>query len=170
MILRLNLRQNALHTLHHAVEHLQWSQTDPDERSFDHRNHSVQWKNEEGHLCFAWAEFSRLPSVYNLKFALLHLIQASELLLKSYVEQCEPAALFVRPGSKKTINLQTALSFTTERNPDLLTPAEVALLMQAKDLRNVIEHYEIEFSDKEFRSLCIDFSPSVYSSPRSYYQ
>jgi hypothetical protein len=44
-------------------------------------------------LCFAWAEFSRLPSVYNLKFALLHLIQASELLLKSYVEQCEPTAL-----------------------------------------------------------------------------
>jgi hypothetical protein len=156
MVLKLNLRQNALHTLHHAVEHLQWSQPDPDERSFDHYDHSVQW-NEEGHVYFAVAEFSRLPSAYNLKFALLHLIQASELLLKSYVEQCEPGALFVGPGSKKTINLQAALRFATDRNPDLLTPSEVALLMQAKAFRNAIEHYQIELSDKEFRSLCIDF-------------
>jgi hypothetical protein len=159
-MLKVDLRQNALHTLHHAIEHLQWSQGSTPgrgERSFDDDDHSVQWRNKDAHLCFVAPEFTRLPSVYNLKFALLHLIQASELLLKSYVEQCAPEALFVRPGSTKTINLQTALNFTIERNPTLLAPAEVALLLEAKAFRNTIEHYKIELTEKRLRSLCIDF-------------
>ncbi|MGH9614728.1 MAG: hypothetical protein ACRD4P_16800, partial [Bryobacteraceae bacterium] len=45
-VIKLNLRQNALHTLHHAVEHLHWSETETDQRdgrSFDPRDYSVQW-------------------------------------------------------------------------------------------------------------------------------
>ncbi len=157
-MLKLDLRQNALHTLHHAVEHLQWSEDTSrrDERSFDHDDRSVSWKDQKGHLCFAVPEFTRLPSGYNLKFSVLHLIQASELLLKSYVEQCDPAALFVRPGSTKTINLQQALEFTIKRNPTLLTPAEVALLLEAKRFRNAIEHYRFEMSE-DLRAICVDF-------------
>ncbi len=159
-MIKLNLRQNALHTLHHAVEHLHWSEVETPQkrgRSFNRDDHSVQWTTENGHLCSVAPDFTRLPLVYNLKFALLHLIQASELLLKSYVQQCEPTALFVRAGSRKTINLQTALNFTIERNPTLLAPGEVALLLEAKDFRNAIEHYEFDLGDKDLRTLCVDF-------------
>jgi hypothetical protein len=159
-MIKLNLRENALHTLYHAVEHLHRSQADglrEDGRAFDHDDHSVEWRNEHGDLCFVVPEFTRLPSVYNLKFALLHLIQASELLLKSYVEQCEPTAIFVRLGSRKTIDLRTALAFTIERNPALLTRAEYALLLEAKSFRNAVEHYQFALEERQFRTLCTDF-------------
>ena len=44
-IIRLNLRQNAIHTLHHAVEHLYWSDSDDrkEGRHFDHDEHMVSW-------------------------------------------------------------------------------------------------------------------------------
>ena len=156
---KLSLRQNAFHTLHHAIEHLQWSQDLDDsdsERSFDHDDHSVSWR-EGTSLCFVVPDFTRLPAVYNLKFALLHFIQASKLLLKAYVEQQQPAAVFVSPGSKKTIGLHEALRFTTARNPKLFTPDEIALLLQAKDLRNNIEHYQLAFDGAHVRVLCVDF-------------
>src|SRR2546428_4504693 len=125
-IIRLNLRQNAIHTLYHAVEHLYWSDSDDrkEGRHFDHDEHIVSWRDEHGHLCFPMADFSRLPAVYSLKFSLLHLIQAAELLLKAYVEQCDPAALFVKAGSRTTIGFRTALNFSVERNPTLLSPAQ----------------------------------------------
>ena len=159
-VIRLNLRQNALHTLYHAVEHLYWSESDTnikEGRSFDHEEHMVEWRNELGHLCFPLADFTRLPAVYSLKFALLHLIQAAELLLKCYVRLCEPAALFVKTGSTRTIDLRTALNFTVGRKPTLLSRAEYAQLLEAKDFRNAMEHSEFELEETTFRSLCTDF-------------
>ena len=156
---KLSLRQNALHTLHHAIEHLQWSHDLGDsngERSFDHDDHSVSWREGTSQF-FVVPDFTRLPDVYNLKFALLHLIQAAELLLKSYVELQQPAAVFVSPGSKKTIGIHEALRFTTARNAKLFTPDEIALLLQAKDLRNNIEHYQFAFDGARVQRLCIDF-------------
>src|SRR6185437_11012166 len=84
-------------------------------RRFDSQDHTVEWRNQQGDLCFADAP-GKLPAVYNLKFALLHLIQAAELLLKCYMQKCEPAALFEKPGSRRTIDLRTALKFAAERN------------------------------------------------------
>ena len=78
-------------------------------------------------------------------------------MLKAYIEQREPSALFLRPGSRKTIDFHSALNFTIERNPSLLSTAEVALLLQAKSLRNAIEHYSLDFSEERIRSLCNDF-------------
>src|SRR5437667_11844579 len=130
-MLKLDLRQNALHTLYHAVEHLDWSESETFGRSggsFDDDGRSIVWKTEDGHLISVAPDFTRLPPAYNLKFALLHLIQGVELLLKSYIEQCEPTALFVRHGSKKTIGLHAALNFTVVRNPTLLSPSEIALI------------------------------------------
>ena len=98
-----------------------------------------------------------MPSDYDLKFSLLHLIQASELLLKSYVDRCDPAALFIAPNSTKTISLQQALEFAIKRNPDLLTPVEHALLLEAKRFRNAIEHYRFEMSSDRLRAVCVDF-------------
>lgn len=125
-------------------------------REFDDGDHSITWK-EGISLFYMSPEFTRLPPVYNYKFAILHLIQACELLLKSYVEQTEPAAIFVKPGSARTIGLQDALRFTTDRNATLFTSDEIALLLQAKDLRNNVEHYKIEFNEARIRSVCIDF-------------
>jgi hypothetical protein len=154
----LNLRQNGLHTLHHAIEHLEWSTMANRDggRVFDHDDHTVSWR-EGSSLCFVAPEFTRLPEEYNLKFAVLHLIQAAELLLKSYVHQQQPSAIFASPGSTKTIGLQQALAFTTARNPNLFMPDEIALLMQAKQLRNSVEHYEFTFDAEKLRLLCIDF-------------
>jgi hypothetical protein len=159
-MIRLNLRQNALHTLHHAVEHLYWSEAESGGdggRSFDHEEHTVEWRSEHGHLCFTIPDFTRLPPVYGLKFALLHLIQAAELLLKAYVEQCEPTAVFIKAGSGRTIDLRTALKFVAERNPTLLSPNEYALLLEAKDLRSMIEHYQFGGEEARLRSVCTDF-------------
>ena len=71
-VIKLNLRQNAVHTLYHAVEHLYWSESDTDAkegRSFNYDEHTVEWRNETGNVCFALSDFNRLPAVYNLKFA-----------------------------------------------------------------------------------------------------
>jgi len=158
--MKLNLRQNALHTLQHAVEHLYWSEEEEVEgRSFDEESHAVQWRNASGHQCFYVPElgFTRPPAAYNLKFALLHLIQGSELLLKSYLEQCDAAVLFVAPGSQRTISLRKALDLVLKRKPTLLTPSEVKLLLEAKGLRNVIEHYQFDLSESNLRTLCADF-------------
>jgi hypothetical protein len=159
-MIKLNLRQNALHTIYHAVEHLYWSEDDSCEsegRTFDHDTHSVEWKDKNGHQCFSVSEFTRPPAGYNLKFALLHLIQGSELLLKTYVEQCEPTAIFIRPSSHMTIGLREALDYVVKRNPGMLTPEWVSLLLAAKELRNRIEHYEFHFSETNLRVLCSDF-------------
>jgi len=159
-MLKLNLLQNALHTLHHAVEHLQWSEEETPVRNgrvFDVEDGSISWKNDKGQLCFQVPEFTRMPSGCNLKFSLLHLIQASELLLKAYVERCDPASLFIARDATKTINLQQALHFATQRHPDLFTPAQRALLLEAKRLRNAIEHYRFEMTEDRLRAICVDF-------------
>jgi hypothetical protein len=160
-MVKLNLLQNALHTLHHAVEHLQWSEEETPVRSgrrFDIEDGSVSWKSEKGQLCFQVPEFTRMPAGYNLKFSLLHLIRASELLLKTYVESCDPASLFIAGDATKTINLQQALHFATHhRHPDLLTPAQRALLLEAKRFRNAIEHYRFEMAEDRLRAICVDF-------------
>ena len=158
--IKLNLRQNAVHSLYHAVEHLYWSEAQSDARegrSYNHDEHTVEWRNEQGHQCFYLADFTRLPAVYSLKFALLHLIQAAELLLKAFVEKCDPNALFVKPGSRRTIDLRTALNFAVDRNPMLLSRPDYALLLEAKDIRNEIEHYEFAFEESRLRRICADF-------------
>jgi hypothetical protein len=159
-MIKLNLLQNALHTLHHAVEHLQWSEEGKeaeDGRVYDSDDGSVSWRDRAGHLCYQVPEFKRMPSSYNLKFSLLHLIQAAELLLKAYVERCDPTALFATPGPTRTVNLQKALEFATVRNPDLLTPVERALLLEAKHFRNAIEHSHFQMSEDRLRTICVDF-------------
>ncbi len=156
----LDLRRNAMHTLYHAVEHMYWAESEDDAkkgRSYDHDEHTVEWVSEQGHLCFPLLDYTRLPAAYSLKFALLHLIQAAELLLKAYVEQCEPTAVFVKPGSRWTIDLKTALNFTVQRNPTLLSQSDIALLLEAKDLRNAVEHHQFGFAEAKLRLICADF-------------
>ncbi len=158
--MKLDIKQNALHTLYHAIEHLAWAEepTDStDERSFDEDSHCVEWLNQEGQQSFVCPEFTLPPAGYGRKFALLHLIQAVELILKAYVEEKDPDALFKRKNPDRTIRLDEALKFTVGFNPDLLSPDELALLLQAKDIRNKIEHYQIHYSDDILRQLCIDF-------------
>ena len=158
--MRLNLVQNALHTIQHAVEHLNWSTQGTDTgRLFDDKSHAVEWRDKSGTLCFyvPELEFTRPPAAYNLKVALLHLIQGSELLLKAYLEKHEPAAFFPRRGSKVTINLKKALDVTISRNPQLFTPAQHKLLLESKDLRNEIEHYKFDVGEEKIQGLCIDF-------------
>ncbi len=162
-MVKLNLRQNALHTLHHAVEHLHLSEQKDygwlHGAVFDHDTHDVTYTSKDGHLCLGGPVhgFTSPPAVYNLKFALLHLIHGAELLLKTYVEQVEPSAVFESPSNKRTISLRKALDFVVKRNPELLSPQDTSLLLQAKDFRNDVEHYRFSFAEANLRRLCIDF-------------
>jgi hypothetical protein len=45
----------------------------------------------------------------------------------------------------------------TQRNPSLLSPAEYALLLEAKEFRNRIEHYDFEGTEDRLRTICTDF-------------
>jgi hypothetical protein len=45
----------------------------------------------------------------------------------------------------------------TQRNPSLLSPAEYALLLEAKEFRNRIEHYDFEGTEDRLRTVCTDF-------------
>ncbi len=158
-MIKLNLRQNGLHTLHHAIEHLYLAQAKncENDRTFDDDSHSVEWRDEKGRLSFNVSKFSRLPAKYNFKFALLHLIQSSELLLKAYIETIDPAALYDPPESKRTISLRNAIKFIQAKDPSLLSPEDLELLLQAKDLRNRIEHFEIIFSADSLNKICADY-------------
>jgi ribosomal protein L37E len=159
-MLKLTLHQNALHTLHHAIEHLASAimvdRTALEDRVFDHESQTVEWRTN-GLLTFNTTEFTSPPSSYNLKFSLLHLIQAAELLLKAHIFDVDKAALFVKPGSKRTIGLQEALQYVVERYTEILEPGDISLLLQAKELRNRVEHFEFNFIEQNLRALCIDY-------------
>lgn len=159
--LKLSILQNAMHTLHHAIEHLGKAgveqKRDEQGRHWDEDDHTVSWRNEHGHLCFMPLNFGRLPHVFELKFALLHLVQAAELLLKAYVQKCDPDSILVQPGSKKTIQFRAALDYTLERNPTLFSRDQIDLLRETKNFRNAIEHHEFVLDDAALRSRCIDF-------------
>lgn len=159
-MVRSSIKQNALHTLHHALEHLAWSKQlehFAEGREFDHEVQTAHGRTPEGHVWFSTQEFTRPPASYNLKFALQHLIQSAELLLKARIAELDRSFLFVDPGSKRTIGFYAALRVLAERGEVSLSPQQAALVVQARDLRNAIEHFEFGFAENELRVLCSDF-------------
>ncbi len=82
-MIKLNLRQNALHSLYHAIEHLGMVEDcpEPTDRLFDPDTDSIEWRGKDGATIFYCGNFVRPPPTYNYKFAILHLIQGLELLV-----------------------------------------------------------------------------------------
>lgn len=159
MKLKLNLKNNALHTLYHAVEHLISARRDTEkevDRLFHPDTHIIEWKNKSGHLSFYVEGYNKPPARYEYKFALLHLIQASELLMKAHIAEINEAEIFSSPKKTRTIGMRECTKKIASYYPDLLTPGQVSLLFRSKDIRNEIEHFRFDYKESDVKSMCHD--------------
>jgi len=84
------------------------------------------------------------PKYYELKFSILHFIHGIELLLLDIVKSNNEYAIFKSKESKKTINFWDALNKTIKIIPDLLSDTQIESLKTCKELRNNLEHFEIQ--------------------------
>lgn len=156
-MLKLNLLQNALHSLHHGIEHMMTADSDDHtSRLFHDQDHSVEWREDASKISFTVPDFTPPPNRYELKFALLHLIQSIELLLKAFVYKINPDAVWKDSNRSKTIGLYASIKFVRRYFPDLLTKEDESFILQLKDVRNYIEHYEFKWDFEKTRSNCID--------------
>jgi hypothetical protein len=159
-MIKLSLKQNAYHSLYHAIEHIieaERSYEEEYQRKFDADAFTVEWKRKDGRLSFYLIDgFCRPDSSYNYKFAILHLIQAAELFLKAFLHSKDPLSIFERSNSRRTITLDESMKRVLRLEPCLLTPEQAGLVLQAKDIRNSLEHFSCEISKSTARHLCLD--------------
>jgi ribosomal protein L37E len=160
-MIKLNLKQNAFHTLRHAIQQMADASREDDlayGRKWDERFQTVDY-TENGRVYYQpVGPLARRPARYNLKFALLHLIQSCELFLKAYlVETQGSASILDAKNGQRTITLYEALKRASKSIQGLLTLGEVELLFSANALRNQIQHFEFEYRTDALRQLCVDF-------------
>jgi len=157
--IKMTLRQNAFHTLYHAVEHLAKAdravEDSPGDRYYDADGFVVR-RTERGSESFYVSEFQKPPPSYDSKFALLHLIQATELLMKAHLAEGSPDSIFTRKHRERTIDMGKCVREIEIRYPSLLSGNQRTLLLRARDYRNAIEHYEFEYPLDLVRQICID--------------
>jgi hypothetical protein len=158
-MIKLSLKQNAFHTLRHAIEHLGMAAEEdvlPSDQKWDKTGEYVV--SNGGRTFWSPGLLGKRPAIYNLKFALLHLIQSCELLLKAHlVETQGPESILDSKNAQRTITIFRALTRVGADVRGLLTKEEFELLSHANDLRNQIQHHEFEFEDDRLRQLCVDF-------------
>ena len=158
--IRLDLLQNGLHSLHHGVEHLRQalaSEKDDEIAAYDPRDGTVTRRMPDGRTSWSLVAYSRPPAIYGIKFAILHLIQAVELLVKAYLARSDQAAIRERPGSDRTIPMRTAVTRLANERPHLLGPEHLDLVMRAGDVRNSIEHSAFAYEFARMKEMAIDF-------------
>ena len=161
-MIKLTLKQNAFHTLRHAIEHLAWASKDDESSSgkkWDHDSDCVVWKRDGGEVSQPVGPLGRRPARYNLKFALLHLIQSCELLLKAHLVETRGASSILdgKKGAQKTITIHKALTLASSSVGGLLTSDEFELLCRANDLRNQLQHHELAYATDVLCRICMDF-------------
>lgn len=158
-MITLTLKQNAFHTLRHAIEHLSLASAkeSANERRWDYQNEGLVWTRDGSKMFMPAGPLAKRPAAYNLPFALLHLIQASELLLKAHLVEAHGPASILENGGPKTITIYKALKLTASRVVELLTVQEWELLCRANELRNHLQHHELAYREAVLRGLCIDF-------------
>jgi hypothetical protein len=158
-MIKLNLKQNAFHTLRHAIQQMADASRDNElayGREWD--GHDVFYTENGQRVYQPVGPLGRRPASYNLKFALLHLIQSCELLLKAHLVETQGSASIIEAkNGQKTINIYEALKRASKSIQGLLTLNEVELLFSANALRNQIQHFEFEYRTDAMRQLCVDF-------------
>lgn len=160
MIVKLDLLQNGLHSLYHGVEHLRQalaSENDDDTTAYDPRDGTVTRRRPDGSTSWSLVPYSKPPALYGVKFAILHLIQAVELMVKAYLARSDQAAIRERPGSDRTIPMRTAVTRLASERPHLLDPEHLDLVMRAGDVRNAIEHSAFAYEFSRMKEMAIDF-------------
>ena len=140
-------------SVYDALSHIQIAESYPySEREFDSDSHTVEWKNEGGHICFYIEGYSKPPKSYHYKFAILSLIQGIELLLKSFVSTHRHESLF-KGKERKTINLHEALKISLSIQPGIFSEDQRMLIVRAVDIRNEMQHYQFSHTLNEVREI-----------------
>ena len=151
--MKLELLNNGLHSIYHALEEIDKAETPiVASREFDSDNHMIHWKDGSGNLSFYLEGYSKPPPVYGYKFAVLNLIQGLELVLKSYLHDKTDISIF-RGNKGHTINLHEAVKNVVEINAGIFNPQERALIEASSDIRNEMQHYEFIYEASEIRQL-----------------
>lgn len=149
MQVRLNLKINAFNSIYQGLVHLDSAvYNNNDIRSkdieFDHEDHMITYR-QNGKISFYVDEFYSIPpNYYELKFSVLHFTHGIELLLLDIVKSKNENDIFSSKGSGKTINFWAALNKAKEIIKDLLTDSQIKSLKMCKELRNNLEHFEIQ--------------------------
>jgi hypothetical protein len=154
--MKLELFNNAMHSIYHALEQLSIAEKNlQSSKVFDHEQHMVHWKNENGNTSFFLEGYSKPTPIYRYKFVVLNLILGLELVLKSYIQEKTLSSIF-KGKNGYTINLHEALKTTLNLNASILSESEKTLIESASDLRNQMQHYEFSYEISELRKLSRD--------------
>ncbi len=154
MDVKLDLRNNAFNSIYQGLIHLDRAVSeDYNIRSkdieFDHEEQIVTYKRN-GKLTFYLDELYYIPpKYYELKFSILQFIHGIELLLLDVVKSINENEIYESANSKKTINFRKALNKTKGIIPDLLSETQIESLKICKELRNDLEHFEIQSNYNE---------------------
>ncbi|MCD8436046.1 hypothetical protein LNJ03_12190 [Tenacibaculum dicentrarchi] len=149
MDIKLDLRNNALNSIYQGLTHLERAVSEgynirSKDIEFDHEEQMVTYKRN-GKLSFYLDDLYYIPPrYYEFKFSILQFIHGIELLLLDIVKSKNENEIFESTNRKKTINFWKALNKTKEIIPDLLTESQIKSLETCKELRNNLEHFEIQ--------------------------
>lgn len=154
MEVRLDLKINAFNSIYQGLVHLDRAVSNNNDMwskdiEFDHENQMTTYK-QNGKISFYIDEFYYIPpKYYELKFSVLHFTHGIELLLLDIVKSKNESDIFESKGNGKTINFWTALNKTKGIITDLLTDSQIKSLETCKELRNNLEHFEIQSNYNE---------------------
>ena len=159
--MKLSLIRNALHSIEHGIEHLDDAIDDDALEQltrFDPADGSVSVENSDGSRSwYADGELTKLPKAYGLKFAISHLIHGVELLIKAFLERVQPGSTSVKGKPGHSIGMTAAVKRLVNQRPGLLAPNHLELLLRAREIRNQIEHAELDMQWPAARRTALDF-------------
>ena len=156
--IKLNLKQNALFTIFHALQHLaateSWKyEQGEDGWEFDDDDHIWSKKSSKHITFFIDDHFQHPPNYYDYKFVIQHFVQALEVLLLARLREYNKDAIFKDKSKEMTINFYQGIDRLSYFESSLFNPDQLRFIKYSKELRNKLEHYEINFSKKEFMSI-----------------
>ncbi|MHA2017192.1 MAG: hypothetical protein ACTSXY_02855 [Promethearchaeota archaeon] len=151
---KLDLKQNAFHSIFQALKHIEQSYLHENDGNagveFDHDEQMTSYKRNGKEYFYIDDFYYEPPGYYQLKFAILLLIQSIELLVLEIVKSNNTEDIFLNKEKQITINFYTAINKIKEINPKILTEEQTKRLIIYKKIRNKLEHFEIQ---SDFKSL-----------------
>jgi len=151
--MNLDLFNNGVHSIYHSLLEIKSAEEQIEtNKSFDHDDHIIHWKDSSGNTSFYLEGYNKPPISYGYKFVILNLIQGIELVLKAFLHDKTDRGIF-RGKNGYTINLHDAIENTLSVKTELLSEEERNLLIRSSDIRNEMQHYEFRYDLDEIREL-----------------
>ena len=155
MKLKLDLKNNALNSIYQRLTHFHnatssdFEVTRSKDMEVDHEDQSVTYF-ENGRMRFYIDEYYYIPpNYYELKFSVMQFMHGIELLLMDIVKADNEDGIYENRSQSKTINFWLALKKVIRINPTLFTQQQIESLSLCKNLRNQLEHFEIDSNYEE---------------------